>query len=197
MTTPTQLPPETVKRNRGMLILLFVIFFGSMAVAGLLRFSGWRPAGVETQGHLLSPALDAREHAPVALDGRKYAWNPVDRRWRLLVIAPDTVCDEACEQTASDIDKIWQMLNKNSERVDIFWVGATSKNTHLHANDNVYGLSSQASIRSVLPAENNVATAKGLPIFIVDPNGFVMMEYKPGADIGGVRKDLAKVLKLR
>ena len=31
------------RRNRNMLVGLFVLFFGGMLVAGLLRFSGWRP----------------------------------------------------------------------------------------------------------------------------------------------------------
>ena len=35
-------------RNRVLLIAIFVMFFGSMLVAGVLRFSGWRPAGTRT-----------------------------------------------------------------------------------------------------------------------------------------------------
>ena len=52
---------RTRNRNRGLLIAIFVMFFGSMLVAGLLRFSGWRPAGTQNHGELLQPPGDLRE----------------------------------------------------------------------------------------------------------------------------------------
>ena len=42
--TPT---PQEARRNRGMLLLIAALFFGGLFVAGVLRFSGWRPAGTK------------------------------------------------------------------------------------------------------------------------------------------------------
>jgi hypothetical protein len=33
-------------------------------------------------------------------------------------------------------------------------------------------------------------------MYIVDPNGFVILRYAPGADLRGMREDLVKLLKL-
>lgn len=194
MNSPQQLDPKTVKKNRGTLLLLVFIFFGSLALAGFLRFAGWQPTGLVAKGNLLKPAIDARALAPASVDGKQYAWNPAERKWRLLVLAPETTCDAACERTAADVDKVWQIMGKDADRLDILWSGVMPSDTQMN---HVIPVSAQAEIRKVLPQGNRVATSAGLPIYIVDPNGFVMMEYKPGADIGGVRSDLAKVLKLQ
>ena len=52
------------RRNRNMLVGLFVLFFGGMLVAGLLRFSGWRPEGSKNKGELLQPYGDLRAYTP-------------------------------------------------------------------------------------------------------------------------------------
>lgn len=190
---PQRLDAPTVRRNRGTLLLIVGIFFGAMLLAGLLRFSGWRPAGLKTHGTLITPALDARSFAPVSTDGRQYAWNPMDRRWRLLVVNGAS-CEAACETLAADLDKVWQLLGREQDRVDVLWMGAAPKRTAMHQ---LIPLAADAPIRSVLPSANNAPTAKGLPVYIIDPNGFVMMQFAPGADVSGVRADLAKVLKLK
>ena len=36
----------------------------------------------------------------------------------------------------------------------------------------------------------------GIPVYVIDPNGFVVLRYAPGFDTAGLRADLAKLLKL-
>ena len=90
------------KRNRGLLLLIFALFFGSMLVAGALRFSGWRPAGMKNKGELLQPPVDLRARAPKLASGAAYAWNPGERQWRILAVPP-AGCGEACDKTARDL----------------------------------------------------------------------------------------------
>ena len=42
----------------------------------------------------------------------------------------------------------------------------------------------------------NPGLADADAFYAADPNGFLMMRYPPGADVGGVRADVAKLLKL-
>ena len=56
----------TRNRNRTLLLLLFAMFFGSMLVAGLLRFSGWRPQGTKS-----SRSRRPRARRAVATPGRR------------------------------------------------------------------------------------------------------------------------------
>ena len=64
----TDSTPQRARRNRAALIAIVVLFFGSMLVAGALRFSGWQPEGSKSHGTVLSPPVDLREQAPRLLD---------------------------------------------------------------------------------------------------------------------------------
>ena len=40
-------------------------------------------------------------------------------------------------------------------------------------------------------------TTGGVPVYVIDPNGFVILRYAPGFDPAGLRTDVAKLLKLK
>lgn len=185
------------RRNRGALIALLVLFFGSMLVAGLLRFSGWQPAGSKSHGTVLSPPLDLREQAPRLLQGGTYAWNPDARTWRILLVPP-AGCADACARAADDFDKVWRLMGRNAERLDILWLCADAACTvpaPLGEDRSLRRLAPDPSLRTRLPGigEGDAAAVRA---YLVDPNGFLMMRYPAGADVGGVRADIAKLLKL-
>src|SRR5690606_29529590 len=98
--------PAVRRRNRGMLLALFALFFGGMLVAGLLRFSGWRPEGSKSKGELLQPYPDLRTHSPTLADGSAYGWTDSPRTWRIVVMPRD--CDgaraAACARLLADLD---------------------------------------------------------------------------------------------
>ena len=109
------------KRNRMMLLAIFALFFGSLFVAGVLRFSGWRPAGMKNKGELLQPPADLRAAIPKLLDGTPYAWAPINRVWRI-TLAPPADCGTECTKTVEDIYKVWELLGREATRVDVLWL---------------------------------------------------------------------------
>jgi len=195
-TTPPRRPdPRKRKRNRGLLIAIFALFFGSMLVAGLLRFSGWRPQGMKNHGELLQPPGDLRDVLPRGVDGRAYAWEPATRRWRI-ALAPPADCTQECERLARDLDTVWQLFGKDADRVHVLWLcpaaaacapPAAAPTAALHV------LQADARLRAGLP---RVDDPSGVPVYVIDPNGFVVLRYPPGSDLGGLRADIAKLLKL-
>ena len=193
--------PQT-DRKRGRLVLLLIagIFFGGMLIAGILRFSGWQPKGSNVHGEMLEPLVDLRERAPVLLDGGTYDWNPPARTWRLLV-APPADCGAACDKLAEDLDKVWRLMGRRADRVDILWAcpdAACAVPAPLAADRTLRRLRPDPAWRAELPRVDVQVEggAQGVPVYIVDPNGFVILRYPPGADPGGLRADLAKLLKL-
>ena len=116
----------TRNRNRWMLVGIFVLFFGGVALAGMLRFSGWRPEGLKNKGELLNPPADLREVTPTLADGGAYRWNDAERTWRILAMTDrcDTTNAAACERLLTDLDKVWQLSGKDADRVHVLWVGA-------------------------------------------------------------------------
>ena len=111
---PKPFDPAQRRRGRWMLVGLFALFFGTVFGAGILRFSGWQPAGHKNHGQLLQPPADARDLAPALVDGGTYAWKPAERRWRI-VAAPAPGCADACLTLARDLDKVWQLFGHNAD----------------------------------------------------------------------------------
>ena len=42
-----------------------------------------------------------------------------------------------------------------------------------------------------------VDDAAGTPVYVIDPNGFVVLRYPPQTDPAGIRADVARLLKLK
>ncbi|HAV71751.1 MAG TPA: hypothetical protein DCX91_07505, partial [Stenotrophomonas sp.] len=119
-TSPARLPSRS--RGRWTLIALFGVFFGAMALAGVLRFSGWQPTSHRNTGQLLQPPADLRALPPTLADGQPYPWNPNDRTWRILV-APSASCTSECVTLSQGLGKVWQLFGHNADNVEILWLG--------------------------------------------------------------------------
>lgn len=182
-----------LRRNRGMLIALFVLFFGGMLVAGLLRFSGWRPEGSKNKGEMLQPYGDLRNHAPALAVGGKYRWNDSPRTWRI-VTAPDgcaTTRAAACTQLLQGLDTVWQLMGKEADRVHVLWVADLPPSASVPLQVQQLRMDDRLQAALVRPQG-----PPGDAAWLVDPNGFVVLRYAPGFDPGDVRTDLARLLKI-
>ncbi|KPN17162.1 hypothetical protein AO715_03540 [Xanthomonas sp. Mitacek01] len=190
------LPPGQRNRNRALLVLIVVLFLGSAVVAGALRFSGWRPAGMQNKGELLDPPADLRMHPLHLSDGGTYDWRPVERRWRILV-APPAGCAQDCVRLSQQLDLVWQLFGRNADHVDILWAGSVPDGAVRNSAWRV--VEADPTLRTTLPrVDGGPGEAdNGVPAYVVDPNGFVILRYAPGFDPGDLRSDMAKLLKLK
>ena len=192
MTTP---PLPQTRRNRTMLLVIAGIFFGTMLVAGVLRFSGWHPAANQAHGELLQPPSDLRALVPQLADGQPYRWTPGARTWRI-ALAPPAGCTDACVALGRQLDTVWQLMGQESDRVHVLWIGEPPAAMGRFAALRVLRPSDalRTGLPRVVPAPGE--DPLGIPVFVIDPNGFVIMRYAPGFDPAGLRADLAKLLKL-
>lgn len=185
------IPPEQRARNRAMLVLIVVLFLGSALLAGALRLSGWRPEGTRNHGELLEPPIDLRERALLLGDGGRYEWRPAERTWRILV-APRPGCGESCVELSRNIDLVWQLFGHRADHVHILWVGEAPADAVRNAAWR--GIARDPALVATLPRHDDPA---GTPVYVVDPNGFVILRYPPGFDPGHLREDMARLLRLR
>lgn len=190
--TPT---PAQVRRNRLLLLAIFALFFGSLLLAGALRFSGWRPSGSKANGELLQPLGDLRAVTPQLTDGGIYHWNPADRIWRIAVVPPAN-CTTACVKLAHQIDTVWQLMGQSADHVQILWIGEPPQGVHRGGALRIVNPSPalRAGFPRIDPAVGE--NPRGIAVYVIDPNGFVMLRYAPGFDPAGLRTDLAKLTKL-
>ena len=176
-----------------MLVALFAMFFGAMFVAGVLRFSGWRPQGMKNKGELLQPYGDLRAYVPTLANGAAYGWKDEPRIWRIVAMPRD--CDTTraaeCAHLLADFDKVWRLMTKDADRVHVLWAGAVPAGLALPGEVRV--LRVDDGLRAGLVRGNE---ANGDAAWLVDPNGFVVLRYAPGFDPGDLRTDLARLLKI-
>ncbi len=189
------LPSPTTRRNRLVLAAIVVLFFGSMLGAGALRFAGWHPAGTKNHGEMLQPYGDLRHVMPRLADGSPYPWNPGARIWRIAV-APPAECGDRCIRLAQQIDTVWQLLGQDSDHVHVLWIGTPPPGVGRGGPLRV--LQPDVALRAGLPRVDGTPgeDPQGVPVYVIDPNGFVVLRYAPGFDPSGLRADLSKLLKL-
>lgn len=194
-------PRRARSRNRGMLVAIFVLFFGGMLVAGLLRFSGWKPQGRKNKGEMLQPYGDLRAYSPTLATGGVYRWSDNPRTWRIAVAPED--CDgarrHACGELLGQLHTVWQLMGKDADRVQVLWVGAPPSGLELQREVRV--VRADAVLASQLrpgrtASGHGPADPSGDAAWLVDPNGFVVLRYPPGFDPGDLRTDLARLLKV-
>ena len=177
-------------RNRWVLVLIAAFFFVPMLIAGIMRFTDHHPAVTRQHGELLDPKPDLRALQLRGADGAPYAWNPQARVWRILV-APQPGCARLCVRLSRQLDTVWQLFGKDADHVEVLWLGEPPAGAARPASLRVLERSPELLAR--LPRVDDPA---GLPVYVIDPNGFVILRYPPGFDPGGLRADLAKLLKL-
>lgn len=182
-------PASERNRNRLLLVLLAALFLLPMLVAGILRFTDHHPAIDRQKGELLEPKPDLRDMSPRLAAGGDYAWNPQTRTWRILVPAPAR-CDATCAQLAEAVEKVRASVGRDMVRVDILWLGAHPAGL---PNAGVHVLADDAALRARLPRADD---PRGTPVYVLDPNGFVVLRYAPGFEPLDLRTDLSRLLKL-
>lgn len=192
MTSQT---PTPVRRNRWLPLAVAGLFFGSLLLAGVLRFSGWQPAATKAHGELLHPPGDLRRVALQLDDGSAYPWQPSRRIWRI-ALAPAAGCTSSCVQLARQLMTVWQLMGQDSDRVHVLWIGEPPREVPRGGALRI--LRSSAGLLAGLPRPQPAdgEDPRGVPVYLIDPNGFVVMRYPPGSDPAGLRADLAKLLKL-
>ncbi|PNS08918.1 hypothetical protein Lysil_0547 [Lysobacter silvestris] len=174
-----------------MLLVLAALFLGSFALAGALRFSGWRPQGLKNKGELLNPPVDLRDVSLRLADGAAYPWSPEARRWRILAV-PAVDCRERCDKLARDLDVAWQALGHDRDHADVLWAGAVPASAPATSHPRAVVPLDVLKVR--LPRAGAPADAV---VYVIDPNGFVVLRYAPGFDPADLRTDLSRLLKLQ
>lgn len=180
-----------VSRTRSRLVLLLVaaFFLGSFGIAAALFFGGWKPSHTRNIGEMLQPYPDLRALDLRHADGQAWAWQPEKREWRVLV-APPADCGQPCLDLLDALHRVWLSEGRHADRLKVLWFG------DLPAGARRFGalvpMQANPGLQALLPDQ---ARADALPVYLADPNGFLVLRYPPGFDPRGLRTDLGRVLK--
>lgn len=177
--------PPGRTRSRLYLLLILAIFLAPLVAALVLYYRNWQPTHTKNNGELLKPVRDLRNVRFTRADGSAFHWNHEDHVWRLLVTPPAN-CGSHCDRLEDTLRRIWVGLGNNADHVQVLWVGSAPSARFR----NLIVVQADPGLAARLP---DVATPTAIPVYLVDPSGFLFMRYAPGFDPGGMRRDLQRL----
>lgn len=176
--------PAALSRSRMKLLVIISIAFFPIFIAYLAYFflPEWAPDSTTNQGQLIMPPLAAGQIS-TELD--------VDDRW-LLILPVTNDCDQSCEELLYLSRQITTGLGKESSRVAralLVQEVSPALRTLLHEEHRdvrVVG-GSDAALREVW---------QGPALFLMDPNGNIMMYFTPDKAGKPMLRDLKHLLRV-
>lgn len=185
----TQTPQPSQTRSRLILLLIVAMFLSSFGVAAFLRFTGWTPPQSKNFGTLLQPPVDLGALALMQADGKPYPWQPEKNLWRIVVV-PAEGCAQACVTRLDQLHRLWLTQGRKADRIDVLWFGDLPKDGPRFRR--LVPMRPDARLAAALP---QAATVDAVPVYLVDPSGFLVLHYAPDIEPAGMKKDLGKLVK--
>lgn len=186
-------------RGRLKLVLLAAIVAAPLLTAYALYYSGWRPPRYANYGELVQPPRALADAELVELDGKAFRLSSLRGKW-LYVYFGSSDCAERCLNILHKTRQAIIAQEKHMDRVRRLFV-LTDGGTPAVLADRFRderGLYLARPAPAALPAlVRDFAVPAGPDrIYLVDPLGNLMMTYPAEAEPSGMRKDLARLLRV-
>ncbi len=193
------------RRGRLVLFLLAGVFLCGFLIAYALYFLGWRPARTGNYGELILPPRPlAAVGAFATLEGGTLGPDALRGKWTYVSFATGD-CSRPCVQNLYKMRQVVAAQGKDAPRVQR-WLVVTDTSALDWLRD---ALEEYPGMQVIIgPRATVQAFARQFMLFsgkssenpnriyLVDPLGNLMMRYPSDADANGMRKDLARLLRV-
>lgn len=202
--TMTDTAARPSPRGRRTLILVALLFLSPVVAATALYVSGWRPEGKRLQhGELVQPARPVGDAGLTAADGAPFRLKTLRGKWAFVYFNP-LPCAEACRYNLYKMQQVRLAQGRDAPRVERVLIVAGAGGAALRELARHYpGLLALSGARATLQSlarefVSSQGTALDVPgrVYLIDPIGNLVLSYAPDADPSGMRKDLARLLRL-
>ena len=177
---------------RVQMLLIASVFFGPLAVATWMYYSGGlQPTGRTNHGVLLEPIVNIAEEIP-----ESELTKQADGYW-VLLYSDDEECMEPCKEALYTIRQSRKMLGKEMERLKrVFLHGETSPDTVFLAAEHAGLVTLRDGDLLRLLNNKKPATSAAGGYFLLDPLGNLVMYFEPEIDPSEMVEDIKRLLKL-
>lgn len=179
-----------------LLLLVASLFIVPLAAAVLLYYSSaWRPV-VNAQGSLIQPPRLLATSTLVLADGRAAPTDVLVGRWSL--VHPAAHCDARTRALLDELQRVRLALGKDAPRVRrvLLHAGACATLDLTSRDADLLVLSAKGAGGESTLAQFPPALDGAHGIYIVDPQGNLMMSYPASGSARGLLKDLERLLRL-
>lgn len=185
------------RRARILLLVTFLLFFVPIAGAWLLNIYApdWRPFGTVNRGILVEPVRAVLAAGLAHADGTPLEADYLSGRWTVVHLG-DGACDGACVAALARTRQVRKALGEDVHRVQRLLVGtdaAHAGGSERH-DDLTFAVADSAWLASFSFPD---AGGEPLPgVYLIDPQGYLMMRYPPDVEVRGLLADLERLLKI-
>ncbi|SIT71919.1 Cytochrome oxidase Cu insertion factor, SCO1/SenC/PrrC family [Burkholderia sp. b14] len=188
------------RRTRWMLLLLAAVC-AAPVVASYLMYYVFKPGGGSTSyGQLIQPQRPIPDHLIVRDEtGHPMRLDSLKGKWLMLSVDP-SACDDACAKKLYFMRQVRATQGAERERVLTVWLrtddGAIPARVAGAYPDTPKLIVPPAQVAAWLPPDPDVAgDSIASHIYLVDPNGNLMMRFPRDPDPSRIKQDLTKLLK--
>ena len=192
-------------RSKTPLVIIFLLSLAPVLAAVLVYFNPqWRPEGSNNYGQLVEPQRPMPASADLTLttlDGKPFDLNSLKGKW-LLVAADGADCPDSCARKLFILRNSHASQGKNVERLARVWfitddAPVPEKVLEAYKGTNMVRVSPEQLQKFLTTKGVQAATpadALAQPMWIIDPNGNLIMQYPADAEPEKVRKDISKLV---
>ena len=187
------------QKNKGKLTLIgiFLLFFIPIIASWYLVFytSFMQDSQGIQHGTLVTPVVSI---GPIkAKEIATMSEVEITKKW-VLVFIQNNVCDEFCKERLYQLRQIRLALGEDRDKVDRLVI-FNQINDFKELKDSYSGQkfidNSFKDYQFLIKKFDASHSNKTNPIFLLDPYGFLMMQYPQGTDPKGIIKDIERLIK--
>lgn len=198
MTDLSEAKQPVNKSNVITLWLLILVFALPPMAAYFMYYSGYIPAARSNKGILIKPT-ELPELMLKTIDDKPYTLGTNNGKWTLFMMA-ESACDELCKKNIYLMRQVRTSLGKDRNNTERLFVMADT----LVSDSMADFLSDYPNMPSVLGSPDDIKTLQTFfvsvagksvnKIFLVDPEGRVMMHYAQDLQPKDLLSDLKRLI---
>ncbi|MYM88212.1 redoxin domain-containing protein [Rugamonas sp. FT82W] len=192
-------------RGRWKLLLVLAVCAAPLVGSYLTYYVIKPKGGVTNYGALIDP----RDHpipamASTTLDGKPATLENYKGKWIMLKVGPSD-CRQECQDQLFAMRQLRTMQGKEMERIERVWMITDDQPLDtllMRVNDGTRMLRAPAAVVDQwLPLEQGAGDRAADHVYLIDPQGHLMMRFPKGAvssdteKVKKVHKDISKLLK--
>ena len=205
MKPSTANPVVSKPRSKTPLVLIFLLSLAPVLAAVLVYFNPqWRPEGSVNYGQLVEPQRPmpvAADLQLTTLDGKPFDLNSLKGKW-LLVAADGAACPDSCARKLFILRNSHASQGKNVERLARVWfitddAPVPEKVLEAYKGTTMVRVKPeqlQKFLTTMGVKASTASEALAEPMWIIDPNGNLILQYPTDAEPEKVRKDISKLV---
>lgn len=176
-------------------LLLIMLLCAAPVVAAYIVFYWWQPQqGTMNYGELLPPR-PLPDAAMQLVDGRAFRMSELRGKWVLLQV-DSAACNQNCQQKLYYLRQVRLTQGKEMQRIERAWLiddNGTPQQELMQEYAGTWLIRGAGSaLLAALPASNSAKDH----VYVVDPQGNLMLRFPRDADPRKMVKDIMRLLKV-